>query len=63
MHVAGIGPARSLQPREVTAMGWQREWLALYLQWLDASAAEESHLLEALLTGGVWLEPTLTTET
>lgn len=63
MHVAGIGPARSLQPRAVTATGWQREWLALYLQWLDASAAEESQLLEALLTGGVWLEPTLTTET
>jgi imidazolonepropionase-like amidohydrolase len=62
MHVAGIGPARTLQQRSLTATGWQRDWLELYLHWVDASAAEELQLLHAFLAAGAWLEPTLTAE-
>jgi hypothetical protein len=63
MHVEGIGPGPvSRPPRALRATGWQREWLALYLQWLNASSAEESRLREALVAGGVWLEPTLTAD-
>lgn len=62
MHVSGIGPARSVKPRTLAATGWQRDWLMLYLQWLDATEEEEQQLLRALLSQRAWLEPTLTTE-
>ena len=62
MHVAGIGPATRSEPREVTATGWQRSWLATYLQWTDATEGEEERLLKALLDHGVWLEPTFTAD-
>jgi len=62
MHATGIGPATKREPREVAASGWQRQWLALYLQWTDATELEEDRLLKALLEHGVWLEPTFTAD-
>lgn len=62
MHILGIGPAATLQPRTLLATEWQADWLGLYLHWLDASAAEESQLLDAFLSSGAWLEPTLTAD-
>jgi len=62
MHVSGAGPASTLKPRPLLAVGWQRTWLGLYQQWLDATDAELQRLLEALLAHHAWLEPTLATE-
>jgi hypothetical protein len=62
MHVSGIGPAAQLAPHRLQATGWQREWLGLYLQWTDASAAEEERLLRRMLDTHTWLEPTLTAD-
>ena len=62
MHIAGIGPAGVLEPRQLSATGWRRDWLGLYLHWLDASATEEARLLDALLASGAWLEPTFTAD-
>ena len=60
MHVDGLGPARQLQPRRVIATDWKKGWLALHLKWIDASAAEESSLVQSFLRSNAWLEPTLT---
>ena len=60
MHVNGLGPAQQLQPRSVIAADWQKSWLALHLKWIDASAGEETSLVELFLRNNAWLEPTLT---
>lgn len=62
MHVAGIGPAQSQQARRLSSTGWERDWLRQYLQWVDATPADESRLIDALLASGAWLEPTLTAD-
>ena len=62
MHVLGIGPGSQHPTRELLAKGWERDWLGLDLNWIDATEAEESRLLHALLDARAWLEPTLTTE-
>jgi cytosine/adenosine deaminase-related metal-dependent hydrolase len=62
MHVAGAGPADSAKPRTLAAVGWERTWLGLYLNWLDASEEQEQRFLQALLSHHAWLEPTLAIE-
>jgi hypothetical protein len=62
MHATGIGPATRRVPRELAATGWERSWLGMYLQWIDATEAEEERLLKALLANHTWLEPTFTAD-
>jgi imidazolonepropionase-like amidohydrolase len=62
IHVLGIGTAAQLAPHELTATGWQLDWLGLYLSWTDASAAEEERLLRRLVETHTWLEPTFTAD-
>ena len=59
MHIAGAGPADAAKPRPLAAVGWERAWLHLYLHWLDATVEQEERLIQALLSHGAWLEPTL----
>jgi imidazolonepropionase-like amidohydrolase len=59
MHLSGIGPAAAVQPRTLNATDWHRRWLGLYLRWIDATEAQETRLLDALVASGAWLEPTL----
>ena len=59
MHVGGAGPADVVKPRTLAAVDWQRTWLGMYLQWLDASDEQEQRFLQALLSHRAWLEPTL----
>jgi cytosine/adenosine deaminase-related metal-dependent hydrolase len=62
MHVSGAGPADSAKTRALAATGWERIWLQLYLNWLDAGEEEEQRLLRALVAHDAWLEPTLSVE-
>ena len=62
MHISGAGPADSAKARTLAAVGWERTWLGLYLNWLDASEEQEQRFLQALLSHNAWLEPTLAIE-
>lgn len=62
MHISGLGPGQTIENRTVSATGWQRDWLTLYLRWADATSDEEMRLMRALLESKAWLEPTLVVE-